>query len=129
MNEKKNKIKWLGNPGVYAVLEANFLLISGTVLPPCCLTCSQTIVDVMKVMGTSFKRSHSHTAAFCALDPANQATAQARPLPTQASASDSWTLMGKSWSVSCGVTAFFSWVLVYKRFCLCPPRVCVSSPV
>ena len=28
------------------------------------------------------------------------------------------------WSVSCGVTAPFSWVLVHKRFCLCPARVC-----
>ena len=30
------------------------------------------------------------------------------------SAGDSWTLTGKSWSVSCGITAFFSWVLVHK---------------
>ena len=47
-----------------------------------------------------------------------------RPLPTHASARDSWTLMGKSGSVSCGVTAPFSWVLVHTRFCLCPLRVC-----
>ena len=33
-------------------------------------------------------------------------------------------LTGKSGSVSCGVTAPFSWVLVNTRFCLCPPRVC-----
>ena len=31
--------------------------------------------------------------------------------------------MGKSGSVSCGVTAPFSWVLVHTRFCLCPPRI------
>ena len=31
--------------------------------------------------------------------------------------------MGKSQSVSCGVTAHFSWVLVHTRFCLCLPRV------
>ena len=31
--------------------------------------------------------------------------------------------MGKSNSVSCGVTAPFSWVLVHTRFCLSPPRV------
>ena len=35
-----------------------------------------------------------------------------RPLPTHASAGDSWTLMGKSGSVSCGITASFSWVLM-----------------
>ena len=39
-----------------------------------------------------------------------------RPPPTQASSRDSWTLTGKSGSVSCGVTAPFSWVLVHTRF-------------
>ena len=34
--------------------------------------------------------------------------------------------MGKSGSVSCGVTASFSWVLVHTKFCLCPPRVSQS---
>ena len=52
-----------------------------------------------------------------------------RPLPTHTSIRDSWTFMGKSGSVSCGVTAPFSWVLVYTRFCLCPLRVCFPSPV
>ena len=46
-----------------------------------------------------------------------------RPLPTHASAGDSWTLLGKSGSVSCGVTTPFSCVLVHTRFCLCL-RVC-----
>ena len=46
-----------------------------------------------------------------------------RPMPTHTSARDSWTLTGKSGSVSCGVTAPFSRVLVHTRFCLCPPRV------
>ena len=46
-----------------------------------------------------------------------------RPPPTHASAGDSWTLPGKSGSVSCGVTAPFSWVLVHTRFCLCASRV------
>ena len=49
-----------------------------------------------------------------------------RPRSTHVSARDSWTLSGKSGSVSCGVTAPFSWVLVHTRFCLCPPRVSVS---
>ena len=52
-----------------------------------------------------------------------------RPLPTHASTGDSWTLMGMSGSVSCGVTAPFSWVLVCTRFCLCHPGVCFLSPV
>ena len=38
---------------------------------------------------------------------------------TRASAGDSWTLARKSGSVSCGVSAPFSWVLVHTRFCLC----------
>ena len=55
------------------------------------------------------------------------------PTPWQATANhasvkDSWALTGKSGSVSCGVTAPFSWVLVCTRFCLCPPRVCFPSP-
>ena len=41
-----------------------------------------------------------------------------RPPPTHTSARDSWTLTGKSGSVSCGVTAPFSWVLAYTRFYL-----------
>ena len=54
-----------------------------------------------------------------------------RPPSTHTSAGDSWTLTGKSGSVSHGVTAPFSWVLVHASFCLCPSRVyfpsCVSS--
>ena len=51
------------------------------------------------------------------------------PPLTPASTGDSWILMGKSGSVSFGVTAPFFWVLVNTRFCLCPPRVCFPSPV
>ena len=45
-----------------------------------------------------------------------------RPPVTHAFTGDSWTPTGKSGTVSCGVTAFFSWVLVHKVL-LCPPRV------
>ena len=47
-----------------------------------------------------------------------------RLLPTHTSAGDYWTLIGKSGSVSCGVTAPFSWVLMHTRFCLCLTKVC-----
>ena len=40
-----------------------------------------------------------------------------RPPLTHASIGDSWTLTVKSGSVSCGVTAPFSWVLLCTRFC------------
>ena len=46
-----------------------------------------------------------------------------RPLPTHTSTGDSWTFLGKSASVFCGVIAPFSWVPVLIRFCFCPPRV------
>ena len=52
-----------------------------------------------------------------------------KPILTYASAGDSSTLIGTCVSVSCGVTAPFSWVLVHTRFYLCPPRVCFPSPV
>ena len=45
-----------------------------------------------------------------------------RPPLTHASTGDSWTLMGKSGSVSCGVTAPFSRVLMHTRSCLCSPE-------
>ena len=51
-----------------------------------------------------------------------------RPPPTLASTGDSWTLMGKSRSVSCGVIAPIFWVLVHTRFCLCPPRASYPYP-
>ena len=40
------------------------------VFPPCCLTWGQTMVEVMKIMATSFKRSHASTAILSAPDPA-----------------------------------------------------------
>ena len=54
-----------------------------------------------------------------------------RPPLTHPSARDSWTLTGKSGSVSCGVTAPFSWVLVHKVLFVPSrslfPQSCVSS--
>ena len=52
-----------------------------------------------------------------------------RPVLTHASAEDSWTWTGKSGSVSFGVIASFSWILLCTGFCLCPLRVCFCSPV
>ena len=76
-------------------------------------TWGQTMVDVMKIMVTSFKRSHEWTATLTALNPAAGTTDPHL----------CWRLLDKSGSVSCGVTAPFSWALVHKMFCLCPPRV------
>ena len=79
------------------------------VFPLCCLTWGQTMVEVMKIMVPSFKRS-IQCPRLCS-----------RPPLTYASARDSWTLPGMSGSVSYGVTAPFFWVVVHTRFWLCPP--------
>ena len=51
-----------------------------------------------------------------------------RPPLTHAFAGDSWTLTGKSGSVSCGVIAPFSWVLVHKVLSV-PSKSLFPSPV
>ena len=73
------------------------------------------MVEVMKIMATSFKRSYA-----CTVHSVPPALQQATMNPH--STGNSWTLIGKSGSVSCGITAPFSWVLVCTRLCLCPPR-------
>ena len=85
-------------------------------------TWGQTIVEVMKIMETSFK-GPMHAVLHSVLTTLHQATGDPHP-----SAGAAWTLLGKSESVSCGVTAPFSWILV-KSFCLHPPRVRFPSPV
>ena len=78
-------------------------------------------VEVVRIMATSFSRSCTHCCTQCPRP-------CSRPPQTHASTGDSWTLTGKSGSVSCGVTAPFSWVLVGTRFCLCPSKS-LFSPV
>ena len=83
--------------------------------PTCYLTRGQTNAEVMK---SSFKRSHDallHSAALT--------------LQQAASAGDSWTLLGKSGSVSCGVTAPFPRVLVAHRVLPVPSKSLFPSPV
>ena len=71
-------------------------------------------------MVTSFKNSLARTTTPSAPNPA---AGHCRLLPTHACAGDSWTLPDKSGSVSCGVSARFSWLLMHTSFCLCPPGV------
>ena len=47
-------------------------------------------------------------------------------MPTHTYTRDSWTLIGKSGSVSCGITAPFSWVLVHTGF-VCAFQESVST--
>ena len=100
----------LSNPIFRSLIH--FSVDGWSCVPSLLFTWDQTMVEIMKIMATSFKRSHAGTATLSAPNPA---------------AGLHWRLLdipGKSGSVSCGVTAPFSWVLVHTRFCLCPPRVC-----
>ena len=49
-------------------------------VPPCCLTCGQTMVEIMKIMATSFKRSHACTVTLSAPNPA-AGCHRPKPLP------------------------------------------------
>ena len=80
------------------------------------------MVGLMAVMTTSFKRTYARMRGLPGLLYLVPLTL-GRPLSTHTSTRDSWTLTGKSDSVSCGVIAPFSRFLVHTRFCLCPPRV------
>ena len=60
------------------------------------------MVEVMKIMVTSFKSSHAHCHTQCP-------RLCSMPLSTHPCARDSWTLTSKSGSVSCAVTALFSY--------------------
>ena len=56
--------------GIWQCLEMYFLLMGRAVSPPCCLTWDQTMVEEMKIMATSFKRSQACTATLNAPNPA-----------------------------------------------------------
>ena len=84
--------------------------------------------SMVGLMATSSKRTDAtcHTSQVCCTQ---SPCLCIRPLLTGASSGVTQAVRGQSDSVSCGVTAPFSWVLVWRRFCLCPPRVCFASPV
>ena len=44
--------------------------MGGAVIPPCCLTWGQTMMELMKIMVTFFKKSQALTAALSAPNPA-----------------------------------------------------------
>ena len=65
------------------------------------------MVEVMKIMVTSFKQSHAFTATFSALNPAAGHHQSMPPLDIHRQVWVSLLWVG-------GVTAPFSWVLVHK---------------
>ena len=85
------------------------------VFPPCCLTWGQTMVEVMKIMVTSFKRSHACTAPLSAPNPA---PGHCWPMTLLETPGHSQASLGQSRGGS-----------MHTRFCLCPARVCFPSPV
>ena len=60
--------------------------------PSYCLTWGQNVVEVVKIMGTSFRRSHALDAALSAPDPA----AGRRPMPLPETPGHSWASLGQS---------------------------------
>ena len=57
--------------------------------PPCYLPGNQTMVEVMKIMATSFKRSHAGTAA------PNPEAGHRQPMPLTETPGHSWASLGQ----------------------------------
>ena len=89
-------------------------------VPSLLFTWGQTMVEVMKIMATSLKRSQACTATVHGPNPE---AGHHRPMPHR-------RLPDTHKRVSCGVTVPFFWVLVHTVL-LCPLRVyfpsCISS--
>ena len=66
--------------------------MGGAVFPPCCLTWGRTVVEIMKIMVTSFKTSHILTAALSAIDPEAD---YRRPTPPPETPGHSWAHVGQ----------------------------------
>ena len=66
-------------------------------VPSLLFTWGQTLVQVMKIMGTSFKRSHACTATHSAPSPA---AGHCRPMPPLETPGHSWESLGQSLVVS-----------------------------
>ena len=91
------------------------------VFTPCCLTWGQIMVEVMKVMVTSFKRSH---ACMATLSGPNPAAGHQQPTPLLEMPGHSQTSLGQS-LVGSLLLSPRSWC---TRFCVCPPRVYFPDP-
>ena len=65
----------------------------GAVFLPCCLTWDQTMVGVMKIMATSFKRSCASTVVF---NPPDPAMGHCRPTPPSETPGHSQARLGQS---------------------------------
>ena len=86
--------------------------------PPCSLTRGQTMVEIMKIMATSFKRSLACTAALSAPSPA---AGHHKPMPLLETPGHLWASLSQS-LVGSLLLSPGPWCTT--RFCLCLPRVC-----
>ena len=99
--------------------------MSGAAFPPCWLTWGQTMVEVMKIMATSFKRSCACTAALIAPDPAAGHSWPMPPLETPGQSRQVW--VSRLWG-----HCFFLLGPSVHKFLFVPskslfPQSCVSS--
>ena len=67
--------------------------MGGAAFPSCCLTSGQSMVEVIKIVATSFKRSHAHTATLSAPNPA---VGYSQPTPLLETSEHSWAGLGQS---------------------------------
>ena len=86
-------------------------------MPPCCLTWGQTMVEIMKIMAPSFRRSHAQTSTLSASKPA---AGLHWPTPLPETPGHSWASLGQSHLGSLCISPG-SWC---AQICLCLPRVC-----
>ena len=87
-------------------LLSNFLLMGWIRILPWCLAWGQAVVGVM---APPSKGIEVHCCIQCPWP-------HSRPLSTHTSTRDSWTLTGKSGSVSCEDIASFFWLRFHKGF-------------
>ena len=82
----------------------------------CWLTCGQTMVEVMKIMATSFKKSRAHTVSLSAPDPA---AGHCQPTPPLETPGHSWANLGQSlvghFSFLLGPGAYKLLLIKYQR--------------
>ena len=64
--EESDRLQSTGSQRVGLDWATSLLLMGRALFPPCCLTWGQTMVEVMKIMVTSFKRPHACTSTLSA---------------------------------------------------------------
>ena len=112
-SSSKASIFW--HSAFFTVQLSHPYMTTGKTIASLLFTCGQTVVQVMKIMMTSFKKSHAYTATLSAPNPAG---GYCWPMPLLETSGDTYRQV---WSVSCGVTGPFSWVLV------CTGSVCAHQ--